>query len=116
MLWQVHANYTPSPDIIVVSFSYESQTVGILTSDQANRYLAYMAHLATEIGRQGVPQAHVLQLDGKGLNTTGWCATHPDAAAHRQIAEEIVAFIEDTLPVFGNSTFPSALRLPIASQ
>ena len=108
---QVQATYPNQPEVIVVSFPRESQQVGILPQPNADRYLAYMANLGNQIRSQQLARTHLLQMDGNGLPVDNWCAAHPSAAAHKFFASEITDFIQDVVPGFGNSTFPSALNL-----
>lgn len=42
-----------------------------------------------------------LQLDGAAVNTTAFCMLHPDAATHRDVARQLVDFIDSVLPEFG---------------
>ena len=101
---QVQNRYS-EPFIIVLSYAREQQ-INILTSDQVDYYMDYMSSLATAIDQQAIANTHLLQLDGNGLPTSNWCAGHPNAAAHRFIAGQVLSCLERTFPEWGNSTFP----------
>lgn len=106
---KVQGTYPQQPEIIVLAFSKEQQTVGILTDSAADTYLSYFDRLRQEVENQQIPNTHVLQLSGASINLTDWCAAHPSAEAHMDIAEQLIMHIEDFIPAFPNTTFASAV-------
>ena len=98
------------PTIVVMAFSREQLNV-ILPSAHTNNYLSYQAALGTAIREQGLNRTHWLQLDADGMPLTGWCAAHPNAAAHAVIARQLVSYLQEALHEWWSRTYPSTVRL-----
>lgn len=46
----------------------------------------------------------LLQVLGDNFNSSNWCSKHPDAVSQAIVAEQLIQFIDEVLPAFGNST------------
>ena len=104
MCAQVQAQYNQLVVVVVQwpaeLFAQPSQLeAGVLTPTQAAAYELYMQHLQAEISVQDLEDISFLQVNGSNAVLAGrWCDSHPDAAAHEYIAEEIVSHVQSVYP------------------
>ncbi|KAL4428334.1 hypothetical protein ABPG75_002423 [Micractinium tetrahymenae] len=91
----------PQAAIVQLVWPLEVQLVGVRTVPQTAIYLQYMGRAFTRLQQAGLDNNHFLQLDGDAVNTTAFCMAHPDAGTHRDVARQLVEFIDSVLPLFG---------------
>ena len=102
---QINADFN-SPEIIIMVFPTEVLTKGVLDSSGAAIYQQYFASLGSQVQSDGMTHVHQLQLTADGMPLDGWCAAHPSAAAHANIAAQLEAFIQQQIPDWPTSTYP----------
>lgn len=97
--------------MIIQVFPEEQQLEGVLNQNQTTTYLQYMSSLYSEVQAEGLTNVHYLQLNAIGMPLTDWCASHPSAAAHANIAAQLSAFIEAVIPEWTTSTYPLSVMI-----
>ncbi|KAI7841724.1 hypothetical protein COHA_004590 [Chlorella ohadii] len=88
----------PSAAIVNLVWPREQLDAGVLSQDQAQRYQQRMAAAFERLRAAGMPNVHMLQLSGAGLDSSNWCGAHPDVAAHALLAPQLEKFIRSILP------------------
>ena len=102
---QINEEYD-TPEIILLMYPVDMFLQGILSRDQAMTYIQYMTHLNMSAQSEQMTNVHLLELSLTGIPLTNWCAAHLSAAADAAVATQLVSFINQTLPHWGNSTYP----------
>lgn len=87
-----------SPFILVLGYPQELQNVGVLGPQQSAQYQQYTEYLAKEIQHRSMNNVQFLQIDAQSMVLTDWCAVHPNAGAHRVIAEQVTKHLEAVFP------------------
>ena len=95
----------PQALIIVMAFpgNLEHTDVGILTPPQVASYLQYMMAMREHIAQQGLNNVFYFSVDGTGMPVTDWCGSHPSAAAHQFMAQQLYAFIASAYPAWSSA-------------
>ena len=89
----------------------ESSFDGNLTPEQTEYYLQYMTSLYVETQMQSMSNVYLLQLNGIDFPTDNWCDGHPNVAAHANMAQQLMQYIQAVLPHWGNATYPTITDL-----
>jgi len=100
-----------SPEIIVQVYPQEQLLEGVLNQNESTTYLQYMSSLYTAAQMEGMMNVHLLQLNAIDMPLTGWCASHPSAAADANIAAQLSAFIEAVLPEWTRTVYPLSVQV-----
>ena len=100
-----------SPEIIVQVYPQEQLLEGVLNQTESTTYLQYMSSLYTAAQMEGMMNVHLLQLNAVDMPLTGWCASHPSAAADANIAAQLSAFIEAVLPEWTKTIYPLSVQV-----
>lgn len=108
---QITDEYGENMQIILQVFPLEVQVQGVLTVNQTTQYLQYMSSLYTAAQQEGQFNVHFLQLNGVDMPLDNWCVAHPSSAADRNIAQQLLTYINRLLPNYATSTFPRAVRV-----
>lgn len=106
ILLQVSDEYD-SPEIILLTYPLESMWDGSLTPNQTTYYLQYMSSLYAQTQMQGMSNVNLLQLNGVAFPINGWCAGHPNVAAHENIANQLTDYIHAVLPDWAEQVYSS---------
>lgn len=107
---QINDNFD-SPEIIVQVYPQEQLLEGVLNQNESTTYLQYMSSLYTAAQMEGMMNVHLLQLNAVDMPLTGWCASHPSAAADANIAAQLSAFIEAVLPEWTRTMYPLSVQV-----
>ncbi|KAL3146173.1 hypothetical protein ABBQ32_002883 [Trebouxia sp. C0010 RCD-2024] len=108
---EITDEYGENMQIILQVFPLEVQVQGVLTVNQTTQYLQYMSSLYTAAQQEGQFNVHFLQLNGVDMPLDNWCVAHPSSAADRNIAQQLLTYINRLLPNYATSTFPRAVRV-----
>lgn len=106
---QINSEFN-SPQIIIMVFPTEVLIEGVLNSSGAATYQQYFASLNSQVQSDGMSNVHQLQLSADSIPLDGWCASHPTAAAHSNIAGQLEAFIQQQIPDWPTSTYPVIVK------
>ena len=106
MLWfvQIDQQYD-MVKIILLVYPVDVFLQGVLNLNQATLYSQYMNNLYKTAQQQQMDNVLLFNVTMTGIPTTDWCAFHPSSAADAAIATQLVAFISQTLPDWGSSTY-----------
>ncbi len=99
------------PSIILLAYPLESN---ILPGNQTAYYLQYMTSLYVEALEQGMDNVYLLQFNGIDFPTDNWCVGHPSVAAHANMANQLIQYIENVMPDWTNCLFPQSEPEPEA--
>lgn len=95
---QIRAAY-PAAAIITLVWPFEQQLAGVQGPYKTPAYLQYMAAAHTRLQMAGIQNTHLLQIVGESFNSIqNWCFSHPDAAAHAKVAQQLIQYIAAVFP------------------
>ena len=96
------------PDVVLVTFPAKVTTAfpGLdLMPAQSDVYLKYMAHLELLLTARDNLKVHFLHLNGDNIETDDFCVSHPNLAAHEEYASQFIAFLNQAVPDWAQSTY-----------
>lgn len=107
---QITNQYGEETQVILLVIPEEVQTQGVLSPKQTTDYLRYMSSLYTASRKEGMSNVHLFRLTA-GIPLDNWCAAHPSAAAHANIAMQLTSYINRLLPNFATSMYPRGVQV-----
>ncbi|KAL4428319.1 hypothetical protein ABPG75_002408 [Micractinium tetrahymenae] len=96
------------PQAAITSMAWPLEISLTLHDDwqMAMLYSTWMVAAASHVDAAGIPNHHFLQLDSLtpgAASPSNYCKSHPNAAAHTQIAAQLSKFIQGVVPSFAAS-------------
>ena len=73
-----------------------------------------MTHTIRQAQAQGMTNVYRFELDGTNLPLDDWCADHLSVAAHQNIADQLVQYIQTTFPDWPTDTYATVLEIDTA--